>query len=87
MQAFQHFSENECEYLLYQQRLDAERVENTWKHEIARLAREVEQAEHRAEQAQHRAEQARHREELARHREERLIALLKQAGINPEETI
>ena len=66
MQVLQHFSENEREYLLYQQRLDAERVENTWKHEIARLAREVEQAQRR---------------------EERLIALLKQAGINPEEGI
>ena len=60
----QHFSENEREYLLYQQRLDAERVEATWKTALDRLQQSVEQE---------------------RHEKERLLSLLQQAGIDPNE--
>ncbi len=69
MQVLQHFSENERDYLLYQSRLDAERVENTWKREITRLQRL--------------ADEARQREDAERQEKERLLALLKQAGIDP----
>lgn len=78
MQVLQHFSENERAYLVYQQRLESEQVEATWKNEIRRLTEEAEQAKHSEEQAKQRAEQE-HQEK------ERLLALLKQAGIDPSQ--
>lgn len=62
MQAIQHFSENERAYLVYQQRLEAEYVEQTWKTQIAQLQQRVERE---------------------RQKREQLLALLKQAGIEP----
>lgn len=69
MQVLQHFSENERDYLLYQQRLETGQVEATWQREIQRLTDE--------------AKQAKRREEQERQEKERLLALLKQAGIDP----
>ena len=63
----QHFSENEREYLLYQKRLDSMRVEATWLGEIERTKIRAEKAEKNAEEA--------------KKREERLLNMLKQAGI------
>ncbi len=72
----QHFSENEREYLLYQQRLDAERVEATWKTALDRLQQTI--AQERREK-----EQARREQEQERQEKERLLTLLQQAGIDP----
>ena len=90
MQVLQHFSENEREYLLYQSRLEAEQVEQTWKAEITRVREEAAQAKHQADLATQRAEQERREKEQAQRREEqerkekeRLLELLKQAGIDP----
>lgn len=65
MSVLQHFSENQREYLLYQQRLEADHVEATWKHEL---------------------EQAKRREAQERQEKERLLQLLQQAGIDPQQT-
>lgn len=73
-----YFAENEREFLLYQKRLDVERVENTWKSEIQRLTAEV-------EQERQEKEQAKRREEQERQEKERLLTLLKQAGIDPNQ--
>ena len=77
MDVLQHFSENQRDYLLYQQRLDAARVEATWKTELeqaqrreAQAALQAIQATQRAEQACREKEQAKQREEQAKQREE-----------------
>lgn len=77
MSVLQHFSENQREYLLYQKRLDAERVERTWKRELTRLTNEVVQERQEKEQAQREKEQA-------QREKEHLLDLLKQAGIDPK---
>jgi predicted transposase/invertase (TIGR01784 family) len=71
MQVLQQFSENERAYLLYQSRLEAELVENTWKAEVKRVSEEAAQAKQQAERE--------------RREKERLLALLKQAGIDPNQ--
>ena len=71
MNVLQQFAENEAEYLLYQKRLDSQRVEATWKAEIERVKAE--------------AEQERQAKEQERQEKERLLALLKQAGIDPNQ--
>lgn len=68
MQVLQQFAENEARFLLYQKRLDTLRVEATWKGEIERLTQAVEESKRRAEQE--------------RKEKERLLELLKQAGID-----
>ena len=78
-----YFSKNEREYLLYQKRLDAERVENTWKHELTRLTNEVTQAKRREDQERREKEEAKRREDQERKEKERLLELLKRAGIDP----
>ncbi len=72
----QHFSENEREYLLYQKRLDSMRVEATW-------LGEIERTKIRAEKAEKDTSEAKKREEQERREKERLLQLLKQAGIDP----
>lgn len=86
----QHFSENEREYLLYQKRLDSMRVEATWLGEIERTKIRAEKAEKDAKKARKDAENAKKnegkaikREEQERREKERLLQLLKQAGIDP----
>lgn len=93
----QHFSENEREYLLYQKRLDSMRVEATWLGEIERTKIRAEKAEKDAKKARKDAEnakknegkaikdaaEAKKREEQERCEKERLLELLKQAGIDP----
>ena len=64
MKVLEQFSENEKDYLLYEQRLDAERVELTWKAMIEQKTAEVEKE---------------------RQEKERLLLLLKQAGIDPNQ--
>ena len=81
----QHFSENEREYLLYQQRLDAERVEATWKTALDRLQQSIAQERREKEQERQEKEQVRHEKEQERREKERLLSLLQQAGIDPNE--
>ena len=64
------------EYLLYEKRLDSMRVEATWLGEIERVKIRAEKAEKNAEEAKKEAEEA-------KKREERLLNILKQAGIDP----
>lgn len=64
MKVLERFSENEKDYLLYEQRLDAERVELTWKAMIEQKTAEIEKE---------------------RQEKERLLLLLKQAGIDPNQ--
>jgi hypothetical protein len=63
MSVLVEFSEHEKNYLLYEQRLEAERVELTWRKQLEQAAVEL--------------EQARRREEQARQEKERLQALLR----------
>ncbi len=93
----QHFSENERQYFLYQQRLEAEHLEATWKQALSRAKQQlddvkcqVEDAKRKEEEARRKAEEARRKEEEARQQaekerqeKERLLTLLKQAGIDP----
>jgi predicted transposase/invertase (TIGR01784 family) len=92
MHVLQHFAENEAEYLLYQKRLDVLRVEASWKMELEQLHRELEQERREKDQAKRREEQARRekdqaklREEQERQEKERLLELLKHAGIDPNQ--
>lgn len=64
MKVLERFSENQKNYLLYEQRLDAERVELTWKAML---------------------EQERQAKEYERQEKERLLALLRKAGIDPQQ--
>ena len=79
----QHFSENEREYLLYQKRLDSMRVEATWLGEIERTKIRAEKARKDAKNAKKNEGKAIKREEQERREKERLLQLLKQAGIDP----
>jgi hypothetical protein len=90
MNVLQHFAENQREYLLYQRRLEADHVEATWKHELEQARRREVEAHHREAEAQQRAEQERQAKEQAtqqveheRQEKERLLQLLRAAGINP----
>ena len=92
MSTLQRFSENERHYLLYQQRLEAEFVEATWKNQVARAERKAEQEQQekereRAEKERAYAEKERERAEKERAyaEKERLLALLQQLGIDPNQ--
>ncbi|MCP4113673.1 MAG: Rpn family recombination-promoting nuclease/putative transposase [Desulfobacteraceae bacterium] len=91
MSVMKDFSENQKNYLLYQSRMDALSVIATWKGSIARLQREKEQVQAEKEQAQAEKEQAlkqAHKKEQAlkqaQAEKEKLLLLLKKAGIDPE---
>lgn len=71
LKVVERFSENEEDYLRYQHRLDAERMELTWK---AMLEQKIIELEHE------RQEKERERQE-----KERLLALLRKAGIDPQQ--
>jgi len=73
----QHFSENERQYFLYQQRLEAECLRLTCERAVARAQNDVEQAKEMAKKATEEAIRQAEREK------ERLLALLKQAGVDP----
>jgi len=79
MQILQQFSESEKNYLLYEQRLEAERVELTRQNELKRAHLEAERAH--LEIAQKDQELERERQEKAR-----LLTLLRQAGIDDPQT-
>ncbi len=100
----QHFSENEREYFLYQQRLEAERLSITWQNEIARSKQQLKQAKQevkeaklkakeakqeikeaklKAKEAEQEASEAKQRAEQERLEKERLLQLLRNAGIDP----
>lgn len=75
----QHFSENDRQYFLYQQRLEAECLRLTWENTVARAQEEAEQAKEKAKKAQKEARRQ------AEQEKERLLALLRQAGIDPNQ--
>lgn len=64
------FSEHEKNYLLYEQQLEAERVELTWREQLAQAAADLEQARQKEEQARRKEEQARRRAEQERQAKE-----------------
>jgi len=99
-----HFSENEHQYWLYQQRLEAEHLSATWQRAVERAEEKIKQAQQEIKQVQQEkkraeqeaklkaeeAERERQEKELVkqqaeceRQEKERLLALLKQAGIDP----
>jgi predicted transposase/invertase (TIGR01784 family) len=90
MSVLQHFSENQREYLLYQQRLEAESLRATWEEEAAQARRFMAQAttqialaKQQADEAKQQADEAKQQAEQERQEKERLLALLKQAGLDP----
>jgi len=74
------FSENQKNYLRYQSRLEAEFVRNT-------LYAELEKAHKEKEAALKKAEQFLNEKELAREKADRLLLLLKKAGIDPDQAV
>jgi len=96
------FSEKEKDYLLYEQRLEAERVELTWREllEQATAALERERREKEREQ-QEKERERREKEQLLQEKEreyrekeqqllkemEHLQALLQQSGIDPKQSV
>ena len=74
------FSENQKNYLRYQSRLEAEFVRNT-------LYAELEKAQKEKEAALKKAEQFLNEKELAREKADRLLLLLKKAGIDPDQAV
>ncbi|MCP4400653.1 MAG: hypothetical protein GY801_25550 [bacterium] len=77
MNVLADFSEKEKDYLLYEQRLEAERVELTWQEQLEQVLRESE----RRLQEQEREHQEKEKQLLQE--KERLRALLLKAGIDP----
>ena len=71
MHVLRHFSENERDYLLYQNRLETERVAQTWKRQIEQLQMSVEQERQAKEQATRQAERERQEKERERQEKER----------------
>ena len=69
MNVLTEFSEKEKDYLLYEQRLEAERVELTWREQLENEHKKI--------------ERLLQEKELERQEKERLLALLQQAGIDP----
>ena len=65
MDVLQHISENQREYLIYQQRLEAEHLEATYRMEAAQAKRELAQAQKQAEFARKQTELARTETALA----------------------
>jgi len=74
------FSENQKNYLRYQSRLEAEFVRNT-------LYAELEKAQKEKEAALKKAEQFLNEKELAQEKADRLLLLLKKAGIDPDQAV
>ena len=88
------FSEQEKDYLLYEQRLEAERVESTWREMLDRAAADLAQArreqerEHREkEQARREKERLLQEKEQARREKERLLQEKEQEHREKEERL
>jgi len=62
----ENFASNKEEYFLYLKRVEAARVERTWKNDIERARRELEQARRERQEAQNKAEQAQNKAEQAK---------------------
>jgi predicted transposase/invertase (TIGR01784 family) len=76
METLDRFSENADNYLLYQNRLEATLLENTYINEVARLKKENVQAWQEKEQAWQEKEQERQEKEQERREKEQLQAKL-----------
>ena len=82
METLDRFSENADNYLLYQNRLEATLLENTYINEVARLKKENVQALQEKEQARQEKEQALQREEQLQAKLDSLLLKLKENGID-----
>jgi len=82
METLDRFSENVDNYLLYQNRLEATLLENTYLHGIEKLKREKEQAIQREEQAMQREEQERREKEQLQAKLDSLLLQLKEKGMD-----
>jgi len=82
METLDRFSENEDNYLLYQNRLEATLLENTYLHGMEKLKREKEQAMQREEQAMQREEQERREKEQLQAKLDSLLLQLKEKGMD-----
>ncbi len=87
MEIIKDFSENQKNYLRYQSRLEAESVRNTILAEMEKARKEKETALKQAEQFLNEKEAARKQAEDARKEAERLLLLLKNAGIDPDQAV
>ena len=102
MNVLVEFSEKEKDYLLYEQRLEAERVESTWRELLDQAVTDLER-EHREKERLLQEKEREHQKKEREHREqerrllqekeqellkemERLQALLQQSGIDPNQT-
>ena len=90
MSVLTEFSENETNYLLYQSRLDTQFEIDTWKSAIERERQEKEKERQEKDLAllkvaKEHQEKEKERQEKEKERQEknRLLKLLKQAGIDP----
>ncbi len=72
-------------YLLHQERLEAEYVRNTWIAEIKRLQKETEELRKETETEELR--KLRKETEMEQKKTERLRLLLKKAGVDPDQTV
>jgi len=94
MSVLTEFSENETNYLLYQSRLDAQFEIDTWKSAIERERQEKEKERQEKELALLKAAKEHQEKELAllkvekeNQEKNRLLKLLKQAGIDPDQEL
>ena len=94
MSVLTEFSENETNYLLYQSRLDAQFEIDTWKSAIERERQEKDLALLKAAKEHQEKEKERQEKERAllkvekeNQEKNRLLKLLKQAGIDPDQEL
>ncbi|MCP4352013.1 MAG: Rpn family recombination-promoting nuclease/putative transposase [Desulfobacterales bacterium] len=96
MSVIKDFSENQKNYLLYQDRLAALSEIATWRAEVEQAQKEKQAAVKKAEKAEEKAkkekekakkekEKAKKEKEKAKKEKEKLLLLLKKAGIDPEQ--
>ena len=85
MSVLREFSENQTDYLLYQSRYLAELTYNTRQRFINQVMDRTERVRKEAEQAKKEAELAKAEKELFRQKYEHVLALLEQAGIDPQQ--
>ncbi|MCP4352840.1 MAG: Rpn family recombination-promoting nuclease/putative transposase [Desulfobacterales bacterium] len=80
------FSENQKNYLLYQKRLEAEYLRNTWEAEIEKERKKKEKERKKKDRALKEKDREREEKERALKDNERLLLLLKKAGVDPDQT-
>ena len=87
MSVLTEFSENETNYLLYQSRLDAQFEIDTWKSAIERERQEKERERQEKERERQEKDLALLKAAKEHLEKNRLLKLLKQAGIDPDQEL